>query len=162
MSAPQMTLDCPACGERIIDANPFEWGERMSPEEFSDNLRRLIDAHDDTCKPRRAKPDPEDAKRRRRWWLLEGGTVAMWVMFAAINYVVNGWDAGLAWITGAIVLAITIGSKLNIYRSGYLRGRAETMVGMPIIPAINVHPADRWRRPKEWDADDVDVPEETS
>lgn len=162
MSAPQMTLDCPSCGQRIVDTDPLEWAKHMSPQEFSDNLRRLIDAHDDTCKPRRAKPDPDNAKRRRTWWLLEGGAIVMWAMFAVVNYVANGFSAGLAWTTGALVLSIKIADKVNTFRAGYLRGRAEAMIRMPLLPAIDIHPADRWRRPKEWDDEDVDVPEETS
>jgi hypothetical protein len=146
-----MTLDCPACGERIIDTNPFDWAEHMSAEEFGENLRRLIDAHDDACKPRKVKPAPEDAKRRRSWWFFEVAIPVLWVVFAAFNWVVNGWAAGLAWVTGAFVLSLKIGEKLNVYRSGYLRGRAETSVGMPLMPVINVHPADRWRRPSDWD-----------
>lgn len=157
-----MTLDCPRCGERIIDTNPFEWGERMSADEFGDNLRRLIDAHDDACKPRKIKPSPEDAKRRRKWWMFEWGIVSMWALFSGFNYIANGFSAGLAWTTGAFVLALKIGEKITSFRSGYARGRAEAMVHLPLIPVINVHPADRWRRPKEWDDDEEPAGKETS
>lgn len=157
-----MTLDCPRCGERIIDTNPFDWADHMSPEEFSANLRRLIEAHDDACKPRRTKPAPEDAKRRRSWWAFEIGVVAIWAVFSVFNYIANGYAAGLAWTTGAVVLAFKIGEKIKSFQAGYLRGRAETAVGMPLMPVINVHPADRWRRPKEWDDDEEPAGKETS
>lgn len=150
MSA-KMTLDCPACGQTIVDADPYEWSKTMSPEQFGENLSRLISAHDDTCKPRKAKPSPEDAKRRRKWWAVEIGYVVMWVAFAAINWVASGFPAGLAWLTGAAVFTIKMNEKITVFQRGYLRGQAEARVHLPMLSVINVHPADRWRRPKEWD-----------
>lgn len=157
MSDPHMTLDCPRCGESIIDTNPFDFAANMTPEEFGVNMRRLIDAHDDACTPRKVKPDAINAKLRRRWWFFEVGVVVMWALFSVFNYIANGFSAGMAWTTGAVVLGLKVFEKITVFRSGYMRGRAETMVRMPMLAPINIHPADRWRHPAHWDDDDAEV-----
>lgn len=53
--AGERTLDCPVCGQTVIDTSPSSFGEHMTSEEFVANVARLIDAHKDTCQPRGRK-----------------------------------------------------------------------------------------------------------
>ena len=147
-------VDCPRCGERILDVNIFDFAANMTAEQFSVNVGRLVSAHEDTCKPRK-RVAPGDAKRRRGWAFLNYGVPVLWAVLGGINLLAgNGLASMIAWLTGAFVLLMKVFEEKTVFQRGYLRGWAEARVGLPILPTVNVHPADRWRRPAGMDDDD--------
>lgn len=147
----QARVDCPQCGERILDVNIFDFAANMTAEQFGRNVDRLVAAHIDACTPKKFVA-PADRPRRRRWAILNYGVPVMWAMFAVLNGAVgNGWGAVLAWATGAGVLLIKVFEEKSIFQRGYLRGFTEARVGLPTLPSVNIHPADKWRRPPGMD-----------
>lgn len=160
----RVTLDCPTCGERVLDIDMHEWAAMMPAEKFGDAVKRLVKAHDDSCTPRRLRPEPADRRLRFWWW---GSQIIVPVAWSGVGIVTltGAGDAGyvstgLAWLFGGVLLALKPVEVINQFRGGYLRGRAETLVGLPPIAPINLHPADRWRRPPGLDDDEDDGAED--
>lgn len=137
------TLDCPRCGQRIVDLDVEQYiATGHSPDDFADMLARLTHAHVDTCTPARTPPSRANRVRRRWWRVATAVPCALWAV-AAIPQLIDGSAAAVvAYLCAGFAYAIGRAGQVTEFRHGYFRGRREERAGR--WPSVrDLHPADR-------------------
>jgi hypothetical protein len=139
-------ITCPQCHETFIDTDMREWMDAgRTPDEFHDAMKRLVNAHNDTCKPRPPAYSKE-MRRGRLLWRLGTWFPAGWFTLTGVAYALGvlPLNALLGWslMASGLCLFIAANREHYNYRNGYVRGRYSGEYGQPYMLSRWLHPGD--------------------
>lgn len=143
MPEPSMHVDCPNCGQRVVDMTAADALKFDGPETFHDALMTLLHAHSDTCTPE--PPTLPKAMRRARtgWRWRHGIVLGAFIAVFAIHLPTPAWYEHLYVIpiVGSYAMSVYATQHL-VYRQGYIRGRFSASMNQRPVAAKYLHPAD--------------------
>lgn len=149
---PRARIRCPRCQEVFVDTDMREWMDSgRSPDEFTDAMMRLVNAHADTCRPR---PPAYTKKMRhgRMLWRLGVWFPATWftlVAAAQITGLLDDTYAGWHLLIAGICMFLAGRREQQTYHNGYVRGYFAGEHHQPYLIARWLHPGDTINDPAD-------------